>query len=62
MGEVGGQDGRRYGEEWGGSLDRDSRDLLKGVAGVLMRVAGTWLIGGDWNCTPEQLTATGWLR
>ena len=37
-------------------------DFLQGVAGVLCRLAGPWLIGGDWNCTPEQLSATGWLK
>ena len=23
---------------------------------------GPWILGGDWNCTPAELGATGWLR
>ena len=37
-------------------------DFLHSVAGIMGRLIGPWLIGGDWNCTPEQLIATGWLR
>ena len=37
-------------------------DLLHCLAGMLERVSGPWIIGGDFNCTPEELTATGWLK
>ena len=37
-------------------------DLLHCLAGMLKRISGPWIIGGDWNCTPEELTATGWLK
>ena len=37
-------------------------DLLQEVAAELALLAGGWIIGGDWNCTPEELVATGWLE
>ena len=37
-------------------------DLLQSVAAVLSTVVGPWVLGGDWNCTPEQLEKTGWLK
>ena len=38
-----------------------SLDHLQDMAKVLAAVVGPWCVGGDWNCTPEQLAATGWL-
>ena len=38
-----------------------NRDILERVAFHLKGLAGSWIIGGDWNCTPEELRATGWL-
>ena len=32
------------------------------MAGVLNSVTSPWAIGGDWNCTPEELQQTGWLK
>ena len=32
------------------------------MAAVLDTIQGPWLIGGDWNCTPDELRKTGWLR
>ncbi len=32
------------------------------MAGMLRALLGPWAIGGDWNCTPEELAATGWLQ
>jgi endonuclease/exonuclease/phosphatase family metal-dependent hydrolase len=37
-------------------------DILDAVAATLKALAGRWVLGGDFNCTPEQLTATGWLK
>eukprot|EP00973_Karenia_brevis_P016630 2277679-Karenia_brevis.AAC.1 len=37
-------------------------DLLQSIAGALNRVKGQWLVGGDFNMTPEVLEQTGWLR
>ncbi len=36
-------------------------DLLQAVAGELSLLSGGWIVGGDWNCTPDELAATGWL-
>ena len=32
------------------------------MAGVLNSLKGPWAIGGDWNCTPDELMQTGWLK
>jgi hypothetical protein len=37
-------------------------NILQAVAAVLSTIGGPWIIGADWNCTPEQLTKTGWLK
>lgn len=37
-------------------------NLLHLMAGILKVMVGPWAIGGDWNCTPEELAATGWLQ
>ena len=36
--------------------------LLEAMSFVLTRLNGPWIVAGDWNCTPEDLTATGWLQ
>ena len=36
--------------------------LLKAVGNALEIMEGPWIIGGDWNDTPEALTASGWLE
>ena len=37
-------------------------NLLHAIAATLRPCAGNWLLGGDFNCTPDQLRATGWLE
>ena len=37
-------------------------DRLHCLAGMLKRISGPWIIGGDFNGTPEELAATGWLK
>ena len=37
-------------------------DTLHGIMLALKAVRGPWCVGGDWNCTPEELEATGWLK
>ena len=32
------------------------------MAGVLDSLKGPWAIGGDWNCTPDELMQIGWLK
>ena len=36
-------------------------DIPEQVACILKGLAGSWIIGGDWNCSPDELRATGWL-
>ena len=35
--------------------------ILDAAAAALGRIRGPWLLGGDWNITPEELHASGWL-
>ena len=35
-------------------------DTLHHMAGVLISLKGPWAVGGDWNCTPEDLENIGW--
>ena len=37
-------------------------DLLDTMAFTISGLIGPWIIGGDWNCTPAELEATGWLK
>ena len=37
-------------------------DLLESIAFTLASLVGPWIIGGCWNCTPDDLRATGWLK
>jgi len=45
-----------------GVKDPRNLDTLQLMAGVLNSLKGPWVIGGDWNCTPEDLMKTGWLK
>ncbi len=36
-------------------------DILDRLARAIDSVKGPWLVGADWNITPEALLATGWL-
>ena len=46
----------------GGIRAKCNLDLLDSMAFTISGLVGPWMIGGDWNCTPEELTATGWLQ
>ena len=37
-------------------------DLLDTIAFTLAGLIGPWMLGGDWNCSPAELEATGWLK
>ena len=39
-----------------------SLDLLDTMAFTLSGLVGPWIIGGEWNCTPAELEATGWIK
>lgn len=36
--------------------------LLEAIAFALAQLEGPWLLAGDWNCSPQDLTDTGWLQ
>ena len=36
-------------------------DIMQGIASVLRTLHGPWILGADFNCTPQQLRDTGWL-
>ena len=39
-----------------------NRELRESMAFTLNSLKGPWILGADWNCTPEELQATGWLQ
>ena len=45
-----------------GALAKCNLDQLESVAYTLDGLKGPFVIGGDWNCTPAELKATGWLK
>ena len=45
-----------------GVKDQRNLDALQLMAGVLNSLKDPWAIGGDWNCTTEELLQTGWLK
>ncbi len=36
-------------------------NILQDIATDLAALTGPWILGGDWNVTPEALAASGWL-
>ncbi len=45
-----------------GIAAKKNLDLLQSVAAYIAALRGPWLIGADWNGTPSELAATGWLN
>lgn len=37
-------------------------DLLQSIGAMLATLRGPWIIGGDWQCPPDELSETGWLK
>ena len=37
-------------------------DLLQCISAMVATLRGPWIIGGDWQCTPDELRRTGWLK
>ena len=37
-------------------------DALQLIARVLRAVNGPWAVGGDWECAPDNLRGTRWLK
>ena len=46
----------------GGLTAKCNLDLLETIGFTLSGLKGCWTIGGDWNCTPAELIATGWVK
>ena len=46
----------------GGITAKWNLDLLETIALTLFVLKGAWIIGGDWNSTPAELIATGWVK
>ena len=36
--------------------------MLEALAVAIKTVRGPWVVGADWNFTPEELVASGWLE
>ena len=48
---------------WNGEgLSKRNLDLLHCLAQVLTTLDGPWILGGDFNLTPELLGECGWLQ
>ena len=43
-------------------LSQRNLDLLEGIAKVIQRLHGPWLLAADFNFPPEVLRKSGWLR
>ena len=37
-------------------------DLLEAIGARIGTLKGPWIIGGDWQCPPDDLRETGWLK
>ena len=37
-------------------------DLLHHLAAIICKLVGPWILAGDFNCTPAELIATGFLK
>ena len=37
-------------------------DLLETVGFTMCGLKECWIVGRDWNCTPAELIATGWVK
>ena len=46
----------------GGVQAQCNLDMLDSMAFTLNGLVGPWILGGDWNCTPQELADTGWLQ
>ena len=62
MGKGGVHCGSAYLYSGVGIAAKCNLDLLDTIAFTVSGLVGPWIIGGDWNCTPADLEATGWLK
>ena len=54
--------GTAYLNDTVGVLAKCNLDLLESMACTLDGLTGPFVVGGDWNCSPEELKASGWLK
>ena len=45
-----------------GVKHKRNMDIFDGMAITLKSLADRWIMGGDFNCTPEQFESIGWVR
>ena len=45
-----------------GVTNSRNQSILQEAANQIRSWQGPWILGGDFNCSPEELTATGWLN
>ena len=45
-----------------GVKHKKNLDMLQAMAGVFSTLKGPWVLAADFQCTPAQLEATGWLK
>ena len=62
MGKGGVHCGSAYFYSGVGIAAKCNLDLLDTMAFTISGLVGPWIIGDDWNCTPADLEATGWLK
>ena len=62
MGKEGIHCGSAYLFSEGGIAAKWNLDLLDTMAFTISGLVGPWIIGGEWNCTPAELEAAGWLE
>ena len=62
MGKGGVHAGSIYLTSTVGVAARCNLELLDSVAHSLSGLVGPFIVCGDWNCTPDDLRATGWLK
>ena len=46
----------------GGRVSDTNQAVLTELAALVGSIRGPWVIGGDWNFTPQQLRDTNWLQ
>ena len=62
MGKGGVHAGSAYFHDTVGPDAKLNRELRETMAFTLNSLKGPWILGADWNCTPAELQATGWLQ
>ena len=62
MGKGGVHVGSAYFHDTIGPDAKLNCELRRTIAFTIISLIGPWILAADWNCTPAQLQATGWLQ